>query len=468
MPQTRLLSILCYLGLAHPLLAQSSLFIITSDFATGSTALWDQKQATAEVNLLNVHADAVGTYHDGKVYIINRLGQDNILVLDETDLRTPLTQFSVGNGANPNDIEVVAPDKAYVTGYDTAHLLIVNPQNGSELGRIDLSPFADGDGLPEVSQIVRIGQRLYLTCQRLDRDNGWVPADDSFLIVVDLATDDLVDIDPATEGIQGIVLSAPNPSSAIALGDKIAVAVVANFGDRAGGIDLIDTATNQSRGLVIGEQALGGDINSLVMATQDRGYAVISDENFAIQVRPVNIASAAVGAPLEGLSGGFVASMAVDGNRLIVGDRGSFDDPSAAGLKIFDTRTGAPIAGPISTGLPPASIVVLGQTTIITAVEEQQDGPDQFALESPYPNPFNASVLIPFQVHRHRAPVELTIYDMLGRPVRTLISHPLGSGSQARLWDGRNNSGQAVGNGAYMVRLRVGHQHTTTKVMLLK
>ena len=45
-------------------------------------------------------------------------GQDNILVLDAMDLRTPLTQFSVGNGANPHDIEIVAPDKAYVTRYD--------------------------------------------------------------------------------------------------------------------------------------------------------------------------------------------------------------------------------------------------------------------------------------------------------------------------------------------------------------
>ena len=143
---------------AVPSSAQSGLFVITTDFSTGSTAFLAAGAAEAEVNLLAVHSDAAGHYHDGRVYVVNRLGQDNILVLDETDLRTPVTQFSVGNGTNPHDIEVVAPDKAYVTLYETASLLIVDPRDGARLGEIDLGAFADGDGLPEVSQIVRVGE----------------------------------------------------------------------------------------------------------------------------------------------------------------------------------------------------------------------------------------------------------------------------------------------------------------------
>ena len=85
----------------------------------------------------------------------------------------------------------------------TTSLLIVNPQDGAELGQIDLSAFVDADGLPEVSQIVRVGDRLYLSCQRLDRNGGWGPADVSYLIVVDLATDTLVDVDPDIEGRAG-------------------------------------------------------------------------------------------------------------------------------------------------------------------------------------------------------------------------------------------------------------------------
>ena len=455
--------------LANSSAAQSDLFVITTDFSTGSTAFLAANAAEAEVNLLGIHSDAVGHYHDGRVYIVNRLGQDNILVLDAMDLRTPLTQFSVGNGANPHDIEIVAPDKAYVTRYDAASLLIVNPQDGAELGEIDLSAFADADGLPEVSQIVRVGDRLYLSCQRLDRNSGWGPADVSYLIVVDLATDTLVDVDPDAEGVQGIALSIANPNSMAVVGEQIAVGVVANFGDRAGGVEIVDTATNRSLGLAVSEGDLDGDITSMILVDQNRGYAVVTDENFANSVRSFELSSGSVGAPLENISGGFIPSLAVDGDRLIVADRGSFSDPASAGLKFYDAATGAFLSGPIDTGLPPQDIVVLSDATVPTAVEETADGlPQGFALEAAYPNPFNASVQIPFAVWQANTPVELTVHDVLGRTVRTLTSGPLAAGRHVLHWDGRNATGELVGNGAYLVQLRAGSQRAEGKVMLIK
>jgi len=468
--KSRTLVTLCCMAVASIAHAQSNLFVLTTDFATGNTAFWEPQESEARVNLLNVHADAVGKYHDGKVYIINRLGQDNIIVLDENDLSMPLLQFSIGNGANPHDIEIVSPDKAYVSLYATAELLIVNPQNGVELGRIDLSAFADADGLPEVSHIVRAGPRLYLSCQRLDRDNGWIPVEPSYLIVVDIASDRVVDVDPTTDGVQGIALDAPNPNSVIAAGDKLVVSVVSNFGDLAGGIEVVDPSNNRSLGLAIGEESLGGDITGLVMATQDKGFAVVTDANFVNLVRPVNLATGAVGPPLLGLSGGYIASIAVDGDRLIVGDRGSFEDPNAAGLKIYDTRTAALVAGPISTGLPPNNIVVLGPQMIPTAVADANAEalPAQFGLANPYPNPFNASVLISYRVDSDYAHGELTVLDMLGRTVRTLVFGELGRGQHAQQWDGRDDAGHIAGNGSYLVQLRVGDQQTATKITLLK
>ena len=459
-----------FLLLANSSSAQSDLFVITTDFATGSTAFLAANAAEAEVNLLGIHADAVGHYHDGRVYIVNRLGQDNILVLDAMDWRTPLTQFSVGNGTNPHDIEIVAPDKAYISRYDAASLLVVNPQDGAELGQIDLSAFADADGLPEVSQIVRVGGRLYLSCQRLDRNSGWGPADISYLIVVDLTTDTLVDVDPDAEGVQGIALSAGNPNSMAVVGEQIAVGGVVNFGDRAGGVEIVDVATNRSLGLAVREEDLGGDIASVVLVDQNRGYAVVTDANFANSVRPFDLSSGTVGAPLENISGGFIPSLAVDGDRLIVADRGSFDDPASAGLKFYDAATGAFLRGPIDTGLPPANIVVLGDAAIPTAVEETADTrlPQEFALEAAYPNPFNAAVQIPFAVWQANAPVELTVHDVLGRTIRTLTFGTVAAGWHVLHWDGRNAAGETVSNGAYLVQLRVGGRRAVGKVMLIK
>ena len=454
---------------SQTVLAQSNLFVSTSDFSTGSTAFLQAGTEEAEINVLGVHSDAVVRFHNGMIYVINRLGQDNIIVLDAVDMSTPLIQFSVGNGTNPQDIEVVAADKAYITLYERSEVLVVDPRDGTELDRIDLSSFADDDGLPEAAQIVRVGQRIYVSCQRLDRNTTWGPADNSFLAVIDIESNSLIDVDPESEGVQGIVLSSPNPNTLIPVDQSIVVSAVAHFGDRLGGIEIIDTQNNLGSGLAVSEEDLGGDLNGIALVDGERGFAIISDENFANYVVPFNLQSRQVGPALQGLSGGYIPDLAVDGNRLIVADQGSFSDPNSAGLKIFDAIGYSLLRGPISTGLPPVSIAVLSDTDLLpTAVAEVAAAlPEQSTLGRAYPNPFNASVAIPFVLARGGA-IQLVIYDALGQAVRTLQQGVWPTGAHKVSWDGRNDSGQYVGNGTYFVRLRANGTHRVTKIMLLK
>ncbi len=462
-----IVSVLC--SLSQAVEAQSNLFIATSDFSTGSTALLPSGAERADVNLLGIHSDAVVRYHGDRIYVVNRLGQDNIIVLDAADARTPLVQFSVGNGANPQDIAVVAPDKAYIALYERSELLIVDPRDGSERGRVDLSAFADGDGLPEIADLVHVGSYLYASCQRLDRNSTWGPADDSFLAVIDIEGDELVDVDSERDGIQGILLSAANPNNLIAVGQRIVVSGSAHFGDRQGGIELIDTQRNRSLGRIIGEEALGGDLNGIALVDGDRGFAVISDETFTNYVRPFNLRSGEVGPALQDLSGGYIPDIAVDGDRLIVADQGSFSDPSSAGLKIFDAFSNELRSGPISTGLPPVSIAVLSDAAVrpTAIVETQAALPEWSALGNGYPNPFNASIAVPFTLDRD-IHVQLVVLDILGRAVRTLQDGLLPAGSYSGLWNGRDADGRQMGNGTYFVRLSTESMRETTKVMLIK
>ena len=349
---------------SSPMALESGVFVVTSDFTTGSTAFLALDAEAADTDLLAVHSDAVARFFDGKVYIINRLGADNILVLDEGDLRTPLVQFSVGNGSNPQDIEVLSADKAYVTRLARTELAIVDPRNGDELGTIDLSAFADDDGFPEMTQMAQAGSRVYVLTQRLDtNDPFYAPTGTSYVVVIDTDTDSLVDMDDSTDGVQGIELAAPNPNAIVAIGSKLIVSEVASFSDRSGGIEVLELSVDgsevSSHGLVIGETALGGDINTIAMADESRGYAIISDENFANHVVPFDLATGEVGARLEELSTGFMQSLEIDGDRLIVADPGTFADPDGAGLMIFDVTSAELVAGPISTGLPPVSIAIL-------------------------------------------------------------------------------------------------------------
>jgi hypothetical protein len=468
MSNRTLLLVLILCALAPVAQAQSGLFVTTSDFVTGSAAFLAPGASAAQVNLLNIHSDAEARYHQGRVYVINRLGQDNILVLDEGDLRTPLLQFSTGNRTNPHDMEIVAPDKAYVSRYDSPGLLMVNPQDGTHLGTIDLSGFADGDGLPEMSQMEVVGSRLYVACQVQDRNAGFVPAEQGLLVVIDLDTDRVVDMDPTAPGVQALPLSAGNPGSLFAAGNQLILAETSAFGDTKGGIEVIDLSTGSGR-LVLTEAELGGDLTSLELVSPTRGYAVVADLSFANRVVPVDLSTGQVGPALEGHSTGFTPSLAADGSRLYVADRGTFADPDAAGVLIYDTATHALLAGPISTGLPPSHLVVLGKVPLPTAVEEDSPArPLQPGLGLAYPNPFNRAVLIPFALQQGDALVELAVYDLLGRRVRTLFAGLLPEGAHLVSWDGRDDAGQSAASGVYWVSVRQGGWGESRKLTLLR
>ena len=335
--------------------------ITTTDYSSGSFSSLDLNTNTATNDHLTIHSDAtVRTYRD-KVYVINRLRQDNVIVLNRSDLKTPLMQYSTGNGSNPHDMAFVSEEKAYIARYERTHLLIVNPVTGDSLGAVDLSAFADADGLPEVSQLALYDGHLFVACQRLDRDNGWVPTDVSVLAVVDVMTDQVVDVDANTAGVQGIVMAGKNPSGAMQRGNKWFLSALNRFDDLTdGGIEVIDLANLRSDGVVLGEMALGGNLLSLAMVADDEGYVVVLDANFVNAVKRFDLATQSVSSGLSGLSGGQVPSLGIFGGRLYVLDRGSFVDPTSAGVRVYDVKTDALVAGPINTGLPPSTIAFVG------------------------------------------------------------------------------------------------------------
>src|SRR6185503_17797355 len=136
-------------------------------------------------------------------YVINRLGGDSIQALDPQAGFATRWECSVGNGANPHDLIFAAPDKAYVTLYERTELLIVNPSVGPSCdgfvrGSIDLAALADADGVPEMDTGAIIDGRLFVALERLDRDAFFLPREQAVLAVVDVASDTLVDVDPAT------------------------------------------------------------------------------------------------------------------------------------------------------------------------------------------------------------------------------------------------------------------------------
>jgi len=90
-----------------------------------------------------------------------------------------------------------------------------------------------------------------------------------------------------------------------------------------------------------------------------------------------------------------------------------------------------------------------------------------FRLLQNYPNPFNPNTTISFDLY-HAASVDLSIYDVSGAPVKTLIHNSMMPGSYNIPWDGTNSAGVQAASGLYFCRLSDFKQIVTIKMILLR
>ncbi|MHB8080445.1 MAG: FlgD immunoglobulin-like domain containing protein [Candidatus Krumholzibacteriia bacterium] len=88
-------------------------------------------------------------------------------------------------------------------------------------------------------------------------------------------------------------------------------------------------------------------------------------------------------------------------------------------------------------------------------------------LPSVHPNPFNPATTIRFDLPA-AGRVRLSVYDVAGRLVRTLVDNSLAEGPHEAVWDGRDASGRGVGAGSYFARLLAGGRRETVRMSLVR
>jgi hypothetical protein len=112
--------------------------------------------------------------------------------------------------------------------------------------------------------------------------------------------------------------------------------------------------------------------------------------------------------------------------------------------------------------------VWMAMIDIPTGIEVADNVPGlDIELHQNHPNPFNPSTEITF-ILPDRMDVDLTVYDVGGRRVRTLIDGTLTGGPKRITWDGRNTQGTLVASGVYFYTLRAGGEEATKRMTLLK
>jgi hypothetical protein len=96
--------------------------------------------------------------------------------------------------------------------------------------------------------------------------------------------------------------------------------------------------------------------------------------------------------------------------------------------------------------------------------------PRHNGLTQNYPNPFNPETDIEYQIGDSGFPVHttLTVYNLLGQEVRTLVDGVRNPGYYTVTWDGKNQFGSQVASGIYFCRFRAGAYATTIKMSLMK
>lgn len=449
-------------------------FVVTSDYdVSGSTATVEAFDPwSVDKNLESVHSDAVARHYGGLVYVVNGLLADNIQVLDpERNFETVL-QFSVGPGSNPRDIAFVSPERAYVTRYETPWLYEVNPSTGAIRDSIDLSSFADADGIPEMSHVVARGTYLYVSVQRLDRDYYWVPVPPSYLVVIDTDTNEILDVDPTSPGVQGIPLTGTNPFTEMIVDEGAGMIYVGESGHWCvddGGIDRVDAVQMEALGFISTEAELGGDINDFSLAPGGRGYAVVSacEPEWEAYCVSFELSSGNLIGEVWRPGGFSVADIETHaGSRqLFLCDR----TYTAPGVRIFDTTDDHQLtAGPLNVGLPPHDLVLMGENMVGVAegVRTARSG----VAVSCRPNPFTSGTSIEVRAIDGRpvGQVLVELYGASGRLVRRLADGRVPVGGRRIPWDGCDGQGRELSSGVYFVRASTGSGSSFARILLVK
>lgn len=435
-------------------------WILTSDYSTfgnvrgfTGTGPW-----SVSGDLGAVPGDAVARHHGGLVYVVGRGTFNSLQVWDPAAGFSLVAEHSLGDDLNPQDVAFDTSDEAYVSCYDAAVLLRVDPASGAILGSYSTAGFADADGLPETGWMVSVGDLLYIACQKLDRANWYTPTGPGALLVFDMAAETWVDMDPAAAGVQPIVLTGSNPYTRVLADDGVlAVGCAGQFGVADGGIETVDTASGTSGGFAVTEVELGGDLNR-IQRHGDAWLAVVNDTSFN-----TFIARAAAGAVqvLDTGSGFVHADILVAAGDLYVLDR----TLGADGLRVLDPVTGVDLTGgPLATGLPPA-IFVSPDPGAPAAVPVT--APAALTLAAPSPNPFNPRTSLTLDGPPD-ARIRVAVTDLRGRILRRDLVLLDGQGRAQYRFDGRDAAGRTLPAGVYAVTAWAGGARAGRTMTLVK
>lgn len=117
--------------------------------------------------------------------------------------------------------------------------------------------------------------------------------------------------------------------------------------------------------------------------------------------------------------------------------------------------------------LPIADIQRISFSNLTGLTEREAHVARSFALIRSYPNPFNASTTIAYDLP-HAGQVSVVVVNITGQVVRHLINKREHAGTHEVVWDGTSDTGVRVASGMYLCHVQLADQHLVTRLTHLK
>jgi len=320
--------------------------VSTTDFSVGALATVDLDSFDVTDSLAATSSDPFVQVEDGRVYQVNGFGVDSVSVYEAGDFDAPVAQFTTGTGTSPRHVALVNGE-LFVTLYEADHILVLDPDDGTSLGEVDLQAYAGVDGLPEAATLVELGGMLYVALERLDRSDPMVWTDDGGLVV---------EIDPGTLGVTASWEVGPSPQIYPHPTDASKLMVRTGLsGQMVGGVRVLDPSAAAPDAMLLDAATLGYGISA--WAAGSTGGAVFfaehSDYSYTVECYDpdAGVASSAVYGP----SFDWLTNPAVDPQGRAWIPVRSFS--GASGIVVIDTATCETVTtAPIGTILPPYKV----------------------------------------------------------------------------------------------------------------
>ena len=238
---------------------------VASDYSTGSIAAVDMEAWIATDELFVTSSDPGVVAEDGWVFQINRYGHDSVRKYSAGDWAAPLWEQSMGEYSNPYDVEICNGD-LFVSLYGANHMAVVDLETGASKGQVDLSAFADTDGLsPEATSIVEVDGKLYVSLQQMDTTQTYWASEGGKVVEVDCAS--MAVTQSWNVGGNTNLMAWPESGKVLAGAEA--------FGDDTAGLYVIDTVAG-TKSQLVDSAALGVNILDV---------AVVGDKAMAISIK---------------------------------------------------------------------------------------------------------------------------------------------------------------------------------------